>query len=211
MANNLPKLIWLIITVVSYTLMMFGLTKDVVHLMLLEDTIRQALRLDDADGIDCLPNEEIFAELARIRYEKPGLPGMNLVLSWPRLSSALPQKVFANMRRNEEDEDDNELFATSTPPSPTSATTPPLPQQEHVPSPPQAQPSQPSSLPHHKPAQPAASSKSLMTLLNTLMETFFDDEEVTMSMAQTLIKIKAEKARILDKQMAKRLQDEEIE
>nr|GEV89849.1 hypothetical protein [Tanacetum cinerariifolium] len=26
---------------------------------------------DDADGIDCMPNEEIFAELARMRYEKP--------------------------------------------------------------------------------------------------------------------------------------------
>nr|GEV68551.1 hypothetical protein [Tanacetum cinerariifolium] len=39
----------------------------------------------------------------------------------------------------------------------------------------------------------------------------FDDEEVTMTMAQTLIKIKAKKARILDEQMAKRLQDEELE
>nr|GEY06448.1 hypothetical protein [Tanacetum cinerariifolium] len=34
-------------------------------------TIRDALRLDDAEGVDCLPNEEIFAELARIGYEKP--------------------------------------------------------------------------------------------------------------------------------------------
>nr|GEV41676.1 hypothetical protein [Tanacetum cinerariifolium] len=39
----------------------------------------------------------------------------------------------------------------------------------------------------------------------------FDDEEVTMTMAQTLIKIKAKKQRIRDDQMAKRLQDEEIE
>nr|GEY87781.1 hypothetical protein [Tanacetum cinerariifolium] len=31
-----------------------------------EDTVRQALRLDDAESIDCLPNEEIFAELARM-------------------------------------------------------------------------------------------------------------------------------------------------
>nr|GEY91678.1 ribonuclease H-like domain, reverse transcriptase, RNA-dependent DNA polymerase [Tanacetum cinerariifolium]GEY91683.1 ribonuclease H-like domain, reverse transcriptase, RNA-dependent DNA polymerase [Tanacetum cinerariifolium] len=50
-----------IITAISYTLMLFGLTKDVVHLML----------LDDADGVECLPNEEIFAELARMGYEKP--------------------------------------------------------------------------------------------------------------------------------------------
>nr|GEV63708.1 hypothetical protein [Tanacetum cinerariifolium] len=90
----------LIITNVSSKLMLFGLTIDVAHLMLLghktsvsikksndvmrlqalidrkkviitEDTIRQSLRLDDAAGVDCLPNEEIFAELARMGYEKP--------------------------------------------------------------------------------------------------------------------------------------------
>nr|GEV81382.1 hypothetical protein [Tanacetum cinerariifolium] len=36
-----------------------------------EATIREALRLDDAEGVKCLPNEEIFAELARMGYEKP--------------------------------------------------------------------------------------------------------------------------------------------
>nr|GEX40700.1 hypothetical protein [Tanacetum cinerariifolium] len=55
-------------------------TNDVVRLqaltdrkkvIIIEDSIRQALRLDDADSVDCLPNEEIFAELARIGYEKP--------------------------------------------------------------------------------------------------------------------------------------------
>nr|GEU92377.1 hypothetical protein [Tanacetum cinerariifolium] len=34
-------------------------------------TIRDALRLDDAEGIECLPNEEIFTGLARMGYEKP--------------------------------------------------------------------------------------------------------------------------------------------
>nr|GFA09159.1 hypothetical protein [Tanacetum cinerariifolium] len=38
----------------------------------------------------------------------------------------------------------------------------------------------------------------------------FDDEEVTMTMAQTLIKMKAGKAKLLDEQMAKRLHDEEV-
>nr|GEX68503.1 ribonuclease H-like domain-containing protein [Tanacetum cinerariifolium] len=92
----------------------------------LEDTIRQNLRLDDdADGIDCLLNEEIFAELARMRYEKPFTKN-----AWNEFSSsmasaviclatvminaqvddlsshntkytspALTQKVFANIRR----------------------------------------------------------------------------------------------------------------
>nr|GEX32730.1 putative reverse transcriptase domain-containing protein [Tanacetum cinerariifolium] len=36
-----------------------------------EAIIRDALRLDDAEGVDCLPNEESFAELARMGYEKP--------------------------------------------------------------------------------------------------------------------------------------------
>nr|GEV64020.1 retrovirus-related Pol polyprotein from transposon TNT 1-94 [Tanacetum cinerariifolium] len=90
-----------------------------------EDSIKQALRLDDADGVDCLPNEEIFAELARMGYEKPST---NLVrnvdspskfLMYPRFlqlminaqvgdlsshttkytSLSITQKVFANMRR----------------------------------------------------------------------------------------------------------------
>nr|GEW56655.1 copia protein [Tanacetum cinerariifolium] len=36
-----------------------------------EDVIRRDLRLGDADGVMCLPNEEIFVELARMGYEKP--------------------------------------------------------------------------------------------------------------------------------------------
>nr|GEV27068.1 uncharacterized mitochondrial protein AtMg00810-like [Tanacetum cinerariifolium] len=36
-----------------------------------EDIVCQALHLDDAESIDCLPNEGIFVELARMGYEKP--------------------------------------------------------------------------------------------------------------------------------------------
>nr|GEU97214.1 hypothetical protein [Tanacetum cinerariifolium] len=68
-----------------------------------EDTIRQALRLDDVDGIDCLPNEEIFAELARLRYEKPSTKlTFYKMISLPitkYTSPTLTQKVFANMKR----------------------------------------------------------------------------------------------------------------
>nr|GEU97906.1 hypothetical protein [Tanacetum cinerariifolium] len=39
--------------------------------IIIEDMVRQALRLDDADSIDCLPNEEIFTQLTRMGYEKP--------------------------------------------------------------------------------------------------------------------------------------------
>nr|GEW75837.1 putative ribonuclease H-like domain-containing protein [Tanacetum cinerariifolium] len=94
------------ITVVSYELMLLGLTKDVaVNLMLLvhklmmsrdtatvkkvnddvqlhvlidgkkvvvsETIIRRDLHLDDVDGVECLPNDEIFEELTRMGYEKP--------------------------------------------------------------------------------------------------------------------------------------------
>nr|GEV14921.1 hypothetical protein [Tanacetum cinerariifolium] len=44
---------------------------DKKKVVVTEDTIREAFRLDDAEGVECLPNEEIFAELARMGYEKP--------------------------------------------------------------------------------------------------------------------------------------------
>ncbi|GKA51414.1 hypothetical protein Tco_0744610 [Tanacetum coccineum] len=36
-----------------------------------EAIIRRDLHLEDAEGVECLPNNEIFEELARIGYEKP--------------------------------------------------------------------------------------------------------------------------------------------
>nr|GEY49744.1 hypothetical protein [Tanacetum cinerariifolium]GFA34787.1 hypothetical protein [Tanacetum cinerariifolium] len=44
---------------------------DRIKVIITKDTIRHILRLDDAESIDCLPNEEIFAELVRMGYEKP--------------------------------------------------------------------------------------------------------------------------------------------
>nr|GEW26413.1 hypothetical protein [Tanacetum cinerariifolium] len=44
---------------------------DKKKVVITEATIRDALRLDDAEGVDFLPNEEIFVELARMGYEKP--------------------------------------------------------------------------------------------------------------------------------------------
>nr|GEV45993.1 hypothetical protein [Tanacetum cinerariifolium] len=96
----------LIINVVSSKLMLFGLTIDVAHLMLLED-----------------------------------------------------------------EDDDNEVSAKPTPPSPTPATPPPPPQQEHIPLPPQAQTTQTSSPPPYQPLQTVDISPSVMTFLNTLLET----------------------------------------
>nr|GFC65172.1 hypothetical protein [Tanacetum cinerariifolium] len=39
--------------------------------VVIEDVIRQDLHLDDVDGVECFPNEEIFTELAHMGYEKP--------------------------------------------------------------------------------------------------------------------------------------------
>nr|GEV81151.1 retrovirus-related Pol polyprotein from transposon TNT 1-94 [Tanacetum cinerariifolium] len=78
-----------------------------------EDSIRQALRLDDADSVDCLPNEEIFAELASMGYEKPSTKltfykafsrpneSFSFIQFFNYTSHALTQKVFTDMRRIE--------------------------------------------------------------------------------------------------------------
>nr|GEV91600.1 hypothetical protein [Tanacetum cinerariifolium] len=44
---------------------------DKKRVVVTEAAIRDALHLDDAEGVDCLPNEEIFIELTRMGYEKP--------------------------------------------------------------------------------------------------------------------------------------------
>nr|GEX67679.1 uncharacterized mitochondrial protein AtMg00810-like [Tanacetum cinerariifolium] len=314
-------------------------TNDVVKLqalndrkkvVLTEDTIRQDLQLDDVDGVECLPNEEIFAELPLMGYEKPppkltfykaffsaqwnmvrNLDSPCKFLMYPRFlqvminaqihdlsshttkytSHTLTQKVFANMRRIGKG-----FSRVETPLFDTMLVQPQVQDVAKV------------EEDEDDEEQPTHTSESLMTLLNTLMETcatltqkvthleqdkvaqaleitklkqrvrkletkrrskhsglkrlrkgeiaeldadedvtlvdvdttveidaniqgrmkedvtavkeinvaeseltVFNDEEVTMTMAQTLIKMKAKKARSLDEQMAKRLQDEEIE
>nr|GEX06610.1 hypothetical protein [Tanacetum cinerariifolium] len=109
-------------------------TNDVVTLQALidrkkvvitKDIIRQDIRLDDADGVECLPNEDIFAELARMGYEKPphnmvrNVDSTSNFLMYTRFlqvminaqvddlssyttkytSPALTQNIFANIRR----------------------------------------------------------------------------------------------------------------
>nr|GFB47919.1 hypothetical protein [Tanacetum cinerariifolium] len=44
---------------------------DKKKIVISEDVIREILQLDDAEGVVCLPNEEIFAGLAQMGYEKP--------------------------------------------------------------------------------------------------------------------------------------------
>nr|GEX24465.1 hypothetical protein [Tanacetum cinerariifolium] len=109
---------------------------DVIRLQALADkknvvitkaTIRDALRLDDAEGVECLPNEEIFVELAKIGYEKPSTKltfykeffsrkqvGDLSTHTTKYTSPAITQKVFANMRRVDADENDENINADDT-------------------------------------------------------------------------------------------------
>nr|GEU90791.1 xylulose kinase-1 [Tanacetum cinerariifolium] len=68
---------------------------DKKKVIITEATIRDVVHLDDTEGVECLPNEEIFDELARM-----GAQVRDLSLHSTKYSSpALTQKVFANMRR----------------------------------------------------------------------------------------------------------------
>nr|GEU48162.1 putative ribonuclease H-like domain-containing protein [Tanacetum cinerariifolium] len=226
-----------------------------------EDVIRQDLHLDNADGVDCLPIEEIFAELARMGYEKspPKLTFYKAFFSaqWKFLIHTLVQCVSAKRTVW------NEFSYSMASAVICLATCRKFNFSKYI---------------FDSMEQPTDISESSMTLLNTLMETcatlsqkvaqleqdkiaqalkilklkkrvkklekkrrlkssglkrfrkgrkdddnaatkdvsaaeptVFDDEEVTMTMDQTLIKMKAKKARLFDEQMAKRLHDEEVE
>nr|GEV42874.1 hypothetical protein [Tanacetum cinerariifolium] len=55
------------------------------------------------------------------------------------------------------------------------------------------------------------SAVSTPKLVSAIEPTLSDDDDVTMTMAQTLIKLKAKKAKLLDKQIAQKLHDEEVQ
>nr|GEX15722.1 hypothetical protein [Tanacetum cinerariifolium] len=100
MANNLPKIVW-------YSTHHVALMKSWL--------VQKQTALDDAESINCLPNEEIFTELSRMGYEKPSTKitfykaffssqwkaqvGDLSSHSTKYSSPALTKKVFANMRR----------------------------------------------------------------------------------------------------------------
>nr|GFA88369.1 hypothetical protein [Tanacetum cinerariifolium] len=119
--------------------------------------------------------------------------------------------------------------STTSAPSPTEL-------QDTTPTPHDTPPQYQPPTPHDSPLQdqPTTTYDSHMPLVNTLIETcatlskkgvsdviapelvstvepiVFDDEDVTMIMAQTFIKLKAKKARILDEKIAQKLHDEEV-
>nr|GEV99417.1 hypothetical protein [Tanacetum cinerariifolium] len=91
---------------------------DRKNVIITEDTVPQALQLDDADSIDCLPNEKLFAELTRMGLVR-NVDSSSKFYMYPRFlqlminaqivdstshntkytSPSLTQKVFANIRK----------------------------------------------------------------------------------------------------------------
>nr|GFA22523.1 hypothetical protein [Tanacetum cinerariifolium] len=138
---------------IQYALRLQALV-DKKKIIISEDVIREILRLDDAEGVVCLPNEEIFDGLAQMGYEKPSskfymYPRFIQLISQAQvvdlsshttryISPALTQKVFANMRRvgKEEIVDDVAQPTSPLPPSPVIPSSPP--HQSPRPLPPQA-------------------------------------------------------------------------
>nr|GEX57032.1 putative ribonuclease H-like domain-containing protein [Tanacetum cinerariifolium] len=70
MAGSLPKTMLLTFIHVNDVTRLQALV-DKKKVVITKATIRNALCLDDAEGVEFLPNEEIFDELARMGYEKP--------------------------------------------------------------------------------------------------------------------------------------------
>nr|GEU82067.1 hypothetical protein [Tanacetum cinerariifolium] len=240
---------------------------DDKKVVVMEAIIIRDLHLDDADGVKCLPNADIFEELARMRYEKPPqkLTIYKAFFS-PQLKFLIhtiiqcrkfnfSKYIFDSMVRNvdslsvetplfdsmlvqsqQQAEAGVEVPITHVQPSITSA--PSLTElQDDTPTPNDTPPQYQPPTHHDSPLQhqPTTPYDSPMPLLTTLMETcatlsqkrvsvviapelvsiaeptMFDDEGVTMTMAQTLIKLKVEKARILDEKIAQKLHDEEVQ
>nr|GEY05081.1 hypothetical protein [Tanacetum cinerariifolium] len=135
------------VTAGDLKLMLLGILLLLKKVAVSEDVIRRDLHLHDTDRVECLPNGEIFLELARMGYEKP-----HLKLTFTRRSSLHNGK-----------EEEVEIPNAPTPPSPTNDPSPPS--QDPTPTPhatPYASPSQ---------EQPTSPYDFTIPLLNTLMKT----------------------------------------
>nr|GFB90216.1 hypothetical protein [Tanacetum cinerariifolium] len=68
---------------------------DKKKIVISEDVIHEILRLDDAEGVVCLPNEEIFAGLAQMGYEKHDLISQDTsLIAWFEMLTAAPSFIW---------------------------------------------------------------------------------------------------------------------
>nr|GFB70242.1 hypothetical protein [Tanacetum cinerariifolium] len=134
---------------------------DKRKIVISEDVIREILRLDEAEGVVCLPNEEIFAGLAQMGYEKPSTKQtfykaffssqwkflIHTILqslsakrtSWNEFSTAMASAVIYNVDQENVTEEIADDVAQPTSPLPPSPVIPSLPpHQSPRPPPPQA-------------------------------------------------------------------------
>nr|GEZ37762.1 hypothetical protein [Tanacetum cinerariifolium] len=143
---------------------------DGKKVVVFEAIIIKDLHLDDANRVRCLPNEEIFEELARMGYEKPP-PKLKFYKAYSMasaiicLAAGVETPLFASMLVQPQSQAKEEVEVPIAP-SPTTLQDPtPTPYATPL----QDQPSTPyASSPQE---QPTTTSESSMPLLTTLMET----------------------------------------
>nr|GEZ37965.1 hypothetical protein [Tanacetum cinerariifolium] len=104
--------------------------------MVTEAAIRDALHLDDAEGVDCLPNEEIFTELARMGIETPLFEGM--------IAAREPENQGNAEEQGDEEEHGNDNTAAE---EPVTAVDDVADQSIQSPTPPTPPPQQPQDIP----------------------------------------------------------------
>nr|GFA34376.1 hypothetical protein [Tanacetum cinerariifolium] len=114
---------------------------DRKKIVISEDVIHEILQLDDAEGVVCLPNSEIFAGLAQMGYEKPSTK-MTFYKAFFSMEQVQADDVVATAVQENVTED----VATDAIPSPPSHDIP-SPSQEKF-SPPQQPQSLPQAPPH---------------------------------------------------------------
>nr|GFA15142.1 hypothetical protein [Tanacetum cinerariifolium] len=98
---------------------------DKKKVVVMEATIREALRLDNEEGVECLSNEEIFTELARMGYEKPSTKLTRVSKGFYGIDTPLFEGDVSTAHR--------EVHAVAEEPSipsPTPPTPPPQPSQD---------------------------------------------------------------------------------
>nr|GEW15063.1 copia protein [Tanacetum cinerariifolium] len=197
-----------------------------------KDVIRSDIHLDDAHGVECLPNEEIFAKLARMGYEKPH-PKLTFYKAffyaqWKFLIHTLEQPATTSGSSMSLLTTLMEICAT------LSKKVAELEQDKHTQALDILKLKKRVNKLEKKKRSKSLGFKRLRNVEAVIMDaepqgmidqdeinvaskgvnavelTVFDDEEVTMTLAQTLIKIKAEKAKLLDEQIAQKLHDGEV-
>nr|GEW89925.1 ribonuclease H-like domain-containing protein [Tanacetum cinerariifolium] len=136
-----------------------------------EATIRDALRLTDGEGIDCLPNEELFTELSRMGVRK-GFSRVDTPLFEGMIVTQQADEGAAEVNVNDVPAAvDESSIPTPTPP------TQPLPPSQDLPSTLQVQHIPPLSLIAQPPSpqkqpQPSQDAEISMDLLYNLLETY---------------------------------------